>query len=110
MFSKQIDDLFFNAQHAGDGSGLSSVKVARSGDASRAAVILFLGDQQQTPRAQFLATGGVALIACCEYWARQVESGVAMDPDVDQWMRTLKIDSIWRCDVALVVSAALSLL
>ena len=108
MFSSQIDDLFVNANHAGDVPQFFS-QTASVGDASRAAVRLFVSTTGNQIEARYLVTGGVVLIACCEYWARQTESGVVLSDDPSQWMYLLDIDPIWRCDVALVVSAVMSL-
>lgn len=110
MFSCQIDHLFFNTHHVGDASNWPLVKVASAGHSSRAAVKLFVSVGPEKIRAQFLATGGVVLIACCEYWARQVEASGTLSHDVDQWMSLLDVDPVWRCDVTLVVSAVSSLL
>lgn len=102
-FSKQIDEYFLHVVHQGVCD--HPCESILHGNPGRSQVHLSIKQMDQGHQARFLASGGVVLIACCEYWARAVEETGVICLNVESCLDELLIDSTWRADVMLVAQA-----
>ena len=106
MFSKETTKLFDNLQYAGKPPA-AEINLTQTAGSNKSQICLFLTCTNNKWRANFLATGGVALLASCEYWAMQFHpDNKNVTIKVDEMMRALKLERKWQSDVFLVVQAA----
>ena len=106
-FSIKTTQYFDDPKNGGQPKQAEKLINQQAGHADRSCINLFFSLQDGLWQANYQATGGVALIAACEYWARKVnEDNANCKISAKEIMEALDIDKKWLSDIILIEQAS----